>query len=174
MKNTKLYLPHVLLLSVIASPAVAQDNPFEYKPEAPVVQAESRPAPPPNPDLSALQRNTVLNIIREAMEASQLNADGNDGTVLLEGKKYLLLQSDERYLGLTSGMHLVISDTSLEYKYFDSKKYHGVITSEEFNGIKEEAENKVSKALSGSSKDERQVESTSRFNESGIKPVKIQ
>jgi hypothetical protein len=133
MKGMNIRYGHLMVALLLPSAVMAQDNndpdnPFFYAPEKKVEVGAAGTAPIiiQNPELSEQQRETVKNMLSDAlMSISPEFARKETNAAILE--------SDETYVGITSGMHLIYNASTQKFRYIDSKKHKEVLTQDAFN-----------------------------------------
>jgi hypothetical protein len=159
----------------IISNTANNSNPFEFKPK-------EAPAPEPvqqvviqNENLSAQQRETVANMIKAAVDATQMKVP-EASEALIDGEKYILLKSGDRYLGVTSGMFVVFSNMKNDYTYYDTRKYKRVMSESEYLDIAEKSKSMLEKAIGAvqkSDETEQRKESVNILSNEGIRPLPL-
>lgn len=176
----------LLATLVVSNQSVAQENgiisnkenssnPFEFKPK-------KVPAPEPiqqvviqNENLSAQQREAVANMIKAAVDATQMKVPEASETSI-DGEKYILLKSGDRYLGVTSGMFVVFSNMKNDYSYYDTRKYKRVMSESEYLDIAEKSKLMLEKAIDAvqiSDEAEKNKESVNILSNEGIRPLPL-
>lgn len=133
-----------ILACTVSLQAYAQTaNPFEFK---------KKDDPPPtqvaapvvtNPDLSLSQRNDVAEMIKKAISSMDMALVDQGNTVDIKGEQHVVLREGQRYVGIASGMHVIYSETTKDYEYFDSRQYGSVISEADFKSMVEGAKSKA-------------------------------
>tara|TARA_B100000700_G_C15060672_1_gene865527 strand:- start:6656 stop:7147 length:492 start_codon:yes stop_codon:yes gene_type:complete len=141
-----------LLLTAISSVNIAvaqQSNPFDFA-EPPKQETEAPPAVivPQNPDLSDRQLEQVGEMISKAMEEASNSIIRTDkNTVKIDNASFLLLRTEDQYIGITSGMHVIYASDQKDYFYFDSQVYKKVLTEKDFNAMKSDMAKNVASVI---------------------------
>lgn len=129
-----------LLLMVAMSSASAQQgaSPFEFKKPEPVVAAPAHTASPSDMDLTEKQRATVMEMIASAAETLKVAPEKNV-PFEVDGRRYLLLQKGQVYIGANNGTHIIFDELSKDYAYHAVSEINKIIREEEFLRMKEDA-----------------------------------
>lgn len=118
-------------------------NPFEFKKkEDPPPTQVSAPVVT-NPDLSVAQRNDVADMIKKAISSMDMALVDKGNIVDVKGEQHVVLRQGQRYVGIASGMHVVYSESTQDYEYFDSRKYRSVIAESDFKSMMDDAKSKA-------------------------------
>jgi|TARA_B110000196_G_scaffold319984_1_gene339893 hypothetical protein len=159
----------------IISNTANSSNPFEFKPKAAPAPESVQQVIIQNENLSAQQRETVANMIKAAVDATQMKVpEANEA--LIDGEKYILLKSGDRYLGVSSGMFVVFSSMKNDYTYYDTKKYKRIMTEGEYLDIAKESKSMLEKAIGAVQKSgvtEQIKESVNILSNEGIRPLPL-
>jgi hypothetical protein len=171
-------------MTLSSSLVCAQDNPFKFKdpaPEKPLVPVA--PIVIQSDELSGSQRDEVKALLMQALNEFDKKNTLNDtasGKVNFDGKDYIILFEGDRYIGVSSGMHVIKSAAKSDFVYHDSQKYSGVITESEYvNFQKERGMRRIEAAatalgLNGLSNDVSTVNDKDVAGNDSIKPTVIQ
>lgn len=138
------FLILVMTTSLISGVAGAQqaNSPFEYKkPAPPVEQAQVVHS---DMDLTAKQRDTVMAMINAVADTLRVTPE-KDKPFEMDGKRYLLLQSGQVYLGKVNGNHVVFDDVAKEYSYHSVEEISKIIRGDEFERMKQDAASELEK-----------------------------
>jgi hypothetical protein len=143
-----LLLPKILMAILVGLPffSHAQDNPFEFKEERPVVQAPVQQVVKQDPNLSQEQRMQVADMIKKTLSSMEIKDEGSR-TVTIEEKEYIILTENESLKGVTSGLFAVYSEKTMDFEFYDTQKYAKVISMEEYKQLKLSAQQKVGLVL---------------------------
>ena len=79
----------------------------------------------------------------------------NADSVSIDGKQYVLLKPGDIYHGVTSGMYFIYSKKKNDFVYFDSQKFSGVMTTEEYQELANKSKADAIAAMSTGSMDAR-------------------
>jgi hypothetical protein len=129
-------------ITLSSSLVYAQDNPFKFKdpaPEQPLVPVA--PVVIQSDELSGSQRDEVKALLMQALnefDKKSASSDTVSGKVNFDGKDYIILFAGDRYIGVSSGMHVIKSAAKSDFVYYDSQKYSGVITEAEYVNFQKE------------------------------------
>jgi hypothetical protein len=184
--NTYRLLTFSLLAAITLSSSLvrAQENPFKFKepvPKQPVVPVA--PVVIQSDELSGSQRDEVKAMLMRALnefDKESASVDTVTGKVNFNGKDYIILFDGDRYIGVSSGMHVVKSAAKSDFVYHDSQKYSGVITEAEYvNFQKERGMRRIESAamalgLNGVSGDDYNVKNKEVADKYSSKPEVIQ
>lgn len=160
----------------IISDTANSSNPFEFKPKAPPKPEPVQQIVVRDEKLSAQQRETVAEMIKVAVDATKMQVpDVNE--VEIDGEKFVLLKSGDRYLGVTSGMYVVFSKLKNDYDYYDTKKFKRVMSEAEYKDIMAESKSNLEKAIEAVRKGAEIGESEEQENilsrDAGIRPLPL-
>jgi hypothetical protein len=144
IKKQQLIYMMIPLVTLVSSSCFAtenwNDNPFQYKKEVKPVEA-TVVAPPDK--LSDKQLEEVRNLvemrakvlIEKALSEYQENfVSENDREKTINDKRYLILNKDEKLLGITSGMYLIV-DAKNNVNYYNAQEYDEVVHFDELKSI---------------------------------------
>ncbi|MCP4258487.1 MAG: hypothetical protein GY774_13455 [Planctomycetes bacterium] len=144
-----------LAFVALSTQAVAQsDNPFQFKEAAPVEPVSNIPVVTQSTDLSDEQKAQVLEMIKQSISAIEMKVENAD-SVSIDGKQYVLLKPGDIYHGVTSGMYFIYSKKKNDFAYFDSQKFSGVMTTEEYQELANKSKADAIAAMSTGSMDAR-------------------
>jgi hypothetical protein len=120
--RTSLCLGVLLPLSTLA---MANDNPFEFKPKALVQTEQALQQLPTKRNLSDTQRGEVASIVTMAvLAASKANGE------LQSLEPVVVLQPGDEFTSISSGMYVIYETDSGKYRYYDTKKFSDVVSAE--------------------------------------------
>ncbi len=114
-------------------------------------------------------------MIKAAVDATQMKVP-EASEALIDGEKYILLKSGDRYLGVTSGMFVVFSNMKNDYAYYDTRKYKRVMSESEYLDIAEKSKSMLEKAIGTvqkSDETEQRKESVNILSNEGIRPLPL-
>tara|TARA_B100000809_G_C15120060_1_gene523971 strand:- start:1861 stop:2403 length:543 start_codon:yes stop_codon:yes gene_type:complete len=113
----------LLPLSTLAS---ANDNPFEFKPKVPVQTVSVVQQLPETRNLSDIQRSEVAEmLLSAALAVSKKNGE------LKSMKSVVVLQPDDEYTSIASGMYVIYDTATENYRYYDTQKFTDVVSAKE-------------------------------------------
>jgi hypothetical protein len=147
----KVIIGSTVFLCTFANMAFSQEGSdlFQFKEPEPVVQNVAPVVQ--NPELSEIQEKQVKDMISSLV--SRLNAFKSDveniRKVEIEGEDFALMDDGDRYVGVSSGMHVVYSVEIEDYVYHDSQIYKGVMTRSRYSALMEETNSAFMKEAMG-------------------------
>lgn len=114
------------VLLPLSTLAMANDNPFEFKPKVPVQTEQVMQQLPEKRNLSGIQRSEVAEMVASAvLAASKANGE------LKSMKSVVVLQPGDEYTSISSGMYVIYETSSENYRYYDTQKFTGVVSAKE-------------------------------------------
>lgn len=130
------------LIALLASSAVfAQEanSPFQFKkPAPPTAQAAVVATIPEDADLTPKQRETVTAMITSFADTLKITPERNV-PFEVDGRRYLLLQDGQTYLGQINGQHIVYDEVAKDYVYHSASEISKIIRGDEFTRMKDDA-----------------------------------
>jgi hypothetical protein len=82
-------------------------------------------------------------MIKKAISSMDMALVDQGNTVDIKGEQHVVLREGQRYVGIASGMHVIYSEATKDYEYFDSRQYGSVISEADFKSMVDGAKSKA-------------------------------